>query len=267
MNKYGIIGLGWLGLELAKALKKDNLSVWGTTTSTKKLEMINGFGIEALYFEILENGCKGEIFDHLKQTTHLFLNIPPGLRKDSQTDYVKKLSNFLDLISENSIQHLIYVSSTSVFQDQKGIPEYTENSEPNASSKTANQLIKAENLILELQLPTVQLLRLGGLIGGERHPAKYLSGRKQVSNPEAPVNMIRREDVIQLSKRLFLYKKSGVFHGVFPDFPTRRVFYTQACKAMNLESPGFIDLEANLGKKISSLKTSNELNYNFNYQP
>lgn len=267
MNRYGIIGLGWLGLELCKALKVENLPTWGTTTSTEKLKTLSNEGLDVSYFELKENELKGSIVEQLQKTTHLFINIPPGLRKSSTTNYVQKLSRFLDLLAHASVQHLVFVSSTGVFLDAKDIPVYTEESRPNATSERAKQLIDAENLILNLHLPTVQLLRLGGLVGGERHPANYLSGRNDVGNPQAPVNMIRREDAVALSKSLLQSKKSGVFHGVYPNYPTRRFFYTQACKNMNLPIPNFNDLDSNVGKKISSLKTSNELNFNFDFQP
>ena len=267
MEKIGIIGLGWLGLELAKSFKNENKYVWGTTTSASKLDEVSKYGIDAIQFEIHESGYEGEISDYLNQTTHLFINIPPGLRKNQSSNFVKKLSLLLDLISNSSIKHLTYISSTSVFEDQLEIPVYTESSRPNGTSRTAQQLITAEDLVLQQKSPTVQVLRFGGLIGGERHPAKFLAGRKELQNPQAPVNLIRREDAVALSKKLLLNGPSGIFHGVYPNYPTRRVFYSNACKRMNLEIPCFNDLANNFGKKISSLKTSNKLNFSFKYQP
>lgn len=269
MNKYGIIGLGWLGKELAIQLQAIGCDVWGTSTHIEKVESLTHLGIQAHLFELQEENYKGNLFNQLKETTHLLVNIPPKLRRNKDTDFVSKLLQLISLITQFQIQHLIYVSTTSVFEDQVGIPEYTELSLPNSTSIVGKQLIEAENKILKLssKTRTIQVLRLGGLVGGERHPAKFLSGQTEVKSPQAPVNLISRVDAINLILALFEHKKSGIFHGVYPNYPTRRVFYSRAFNKMNLKEASFKDDDQNKGKKISSLKTSSELNFSFIKQP
>ncbi len=267
MNKYAIIGLGWLGLELAKQMQAEGKNVWGTSTTKEKVDTINKQGISATFFSIDNNQCYGSLDPFIKDTTHVFVNIPPGLRHDSEADYTNRIKNLIDLLPTKTVQHLVFVSSTSVFQNKKGIPEYTEKSLPNSTTKSGLQLLEAEILIEKSGFPKIQIIRMGGLIGKNRHPAKFLSGRQGVSSPQAPVNMITQEDAVNLSKCLLSYNKSGIYHGVYPNYPTRRVFYNDACKKLNLKGLGFNDYDENLGKKISSLKTVNELKFEFLKQP
>jgi 3-hydroxyisobutyrate dehydrogenase-like beta-hydroxyacid dehydrogenase len=47
MTKISILGCGWLGLPLAKAIVENGFSVKGSTTSTDKLTALENAGINS----------------------------------------------------------------------------------------------------------------------------------------------------------------------------------------------------------------------------
>ena len=46
MQKVSILGCGWLGIPLAKALLKKGLLVKGSTTTVEKISLLKSFGVE-----------------------------------------------------------------------------------------------------------------------------------------------------------------------------------------------------------------------------
>jgi hypothetical protein len=40
------------------------------------------------------------------------------------------------------------------------------------------------------------VLRFGGLIGEDRNPFKFIAGRENMDNPDAPINLIHQADCI-----------------------------------------------------------------------
>jgi NAD dependent epimerase/dehydratase family enzyme len=86
------------------------------------------------------------------------------------------------------------------------------------------------------------VVRFGGLIGEDRHPVKFLSGRKNVEQPDSPVNLIHQNDCIGILLTLIEKEIYGeVFNAVAPSHPTRKTYYTKrhfplVCRYLNLPS-------------------------------
>ena len=70
MNKIGIIGCGWLGLNLAKVLIKKKFEVIATKTSEKGILKLNKFKIKGIIFKIDNGKIIGEI-DFFKKIDQL----------------------------------------------------------------------------------------------------------------------------------------------------------------------------------------------------
>ncbi|MBT8238285.1 MAG: NAD(P)-binding domain-containing protein, partial [Croceitalea sp.] len=60
-NTIGIIGCGWLGKPLAKALLAENYKIKGSTTTKDKLKELEAEGINAHWIVLNENSIEGEI--------------------------------------------------------------------------------------------------------------------------------------------------------------------------------------------------------------
>ena len=86
----------------------------------------------------------------------------------------------------------------------------------------------------------VTILRLGGLYGGERHPAFYLSGKNSVPKPMAVINLVSQERVISAIE-LTVDKgiKGETFNIVDPEHPTRKKYYTEVCAQLGIPAPEF----------------------------
>lgn len=261
-----ILGCGWLGKPLAERLLKKGYSVNGSTTSEEKLEILKKKGIDPFYIELTEERTKGEIFSFLNGAEVLVIAIPPGLRKDPESDFVKKMKLFIIKIALSSVEKVIFISSTSVFKDDEAFTSYDEHSVPNGTSSSAVQLQNTEKLLQNNANFKTTVVRMGGLLGEKRYPAKFLAGRENVKNGNAPVNLIQQKDCIALLESVLEKDVFGdTFHGVFPSHPIKKEYYQEAAKKLGLELPVFDEVSASLGKRISSVKTQESLGLKFNH--
>ena len=113
------------------------------------------------------------------------------------------------------------------------------------------------------------ILRFGGLIGEDRHPIKFLAGRKNIENPNAPINLIHQEDcigiILEILRQTQNDKLNGneTFNAVTPFHPSRKEYYTQKAIDLNLALPEFNSESLTFGKTISSTKIETVLKYTF----
>ena len=66
MTQISILGCGWLGLPLAKALLENGFLVKGSTTSVGKLSVLENLGIQAFQIELSETKIQGEVDSFLE---------------------------------------------------------------------------------------------------------------------------------------------------------------------------------------------------------
>jgi len=170
-------------------------------------------------------------------------------------------------VEKSKVKHVVYVSSTSVFEDGESIPTYNENDIPNANSSAGQQLIEVEKLWQNSDKFKTTIVRFGGLVGEDRHPVNYLAGRENIQNPHAPVNLIEQIDAMRLLIRLVEKSIAGIFHGVYPDHPSREIYYSAAAKKRGLEPPIFDQATNSNGKKIDTKQTCLLLAFKFLHQP
>ncbi|MCB0463491.1 MAG: NAD(P)H-binding protein [Flavobacteriaceae bacterium] len=263
-KQISIIGCGWLGFPLAKNLVDKGYKVKGSSTSEEKLKTISDANIEAFHIQLNEDGIVGEYTDFLKGSETVIINIPPGLRKNPDKNHVVEIQHLVNAIETQTIKNVIYISSTSVFEDETHFPIITANSAPNATSLNGKQLITIENILKENTNFNTTIIRFGGLFDSQRHPAKYLAGRTNLSNPEAPVNLIHKEDCINI---ITLILRNNIWNETFnaahPNHPTKKGYYTNYCKQHQLDLPQFNTSEKSKGKIIESTKLEQLLNYSF----
>ena len=198
--KISILGCGWLGLPLAKSLLSKGHEIKGSTTSESKLDVLKNAGISPFQIQLESHQIIGTIEDFLKETNVLVIDIPPGLRREFSTSlemtFVNKVKTLIPFIEKSGIQKVVFVSSTSVYGDGFQIVEITEETQPNPDTESGKQLVIAETILQSNSYFKTTVIRFGGLLGDDRHPIKFLAGRTNVENPDAPVNMIQREDCI-----------------------------------------------------------------------
>ena len=265
LNKQiSIIGCGWLGFPLAKELLKKGFKIKGTTTSKDKLELLLHNKIKAFHLNITPEGITGNIQECLFKSDILVLNIPPGIRRNPNQDYISQIKNIIPYIEESQIKKVLFVSSTSVYADEESFPKITEKTYPNPNTESGKQLFEVENLLQSNTHFDTTILRFSGLFGDERHPAKQLSGKTQLKNADAPINLIHLKDAIQIIIEII---EQDVFNETFnastTPHPSKQVYYTSICESMNLQIPIYDLNQKSKGKIILSNKLEQVLNYTF----
>lgn len=263
-KKISIIGCGWLGLPLARRLVKDGHEVKGSTTSEEKIEGLEISGIEAYYVELTEAGVKGDLKACLSGSGILVLNVPPGLRRDPEKDFVKQMSFVIPYVEKSSIHQIVLISSTSVFADAASFPQVTEATIPNPDTKAGKQLLAVEQLFCDNDRFETTVLRFSGLFGDTRHPAKYLSGKTNLENPDAPVNLIHLEDCIGIITSIIEKEVwNECFNASAQPHPSKKEYYRSVCEAMGWPLPKFKTDTVSKGKAVSSDKLIRVLDYGF----
>lgn len=230
-NTISILGCGWLGFPLAKELLKSGFSVKGSTTSAQKLILLQENNIHGFLITLDEAKVGGDIAAFL-QSDILIIDIPPKLRVNLSENFVRKIELLIPFIEKSTIKKVLFVSSTSVFADHQGLVD--ENSLPEPDSESGRQLLESEKLLQQSSRFKTTVLRFGGLIGADRHPAYFLSGR-QVAFPNAPINLIHLEDCIGIVKHILLHRLWGkTIHGVSPFHPSKELYYTEIVQQLGL---------------------------------
>jgi nucleoside-diphosphate-sugar epimerase len=264
MNKtIAIAGLGWLGQPLAYRLETLGYAVKGSVTSIEKATKLQKSGFDVYPVETSESGVEGEIKTLLNKTDCLILMIPPGLRRNTGADYVLKMTHLFEAIKESSVSKIILVSSTSVYDDSQG--KVTEKDEPKPQTIAGKQLRQVEELFFNSEELQTTIVRFGGLIGGSRQPAKYLAGRKDLADGNAPVNLIHRDDCIHILIKILKQDAFGkVFNAVNPNHPKKSDYYIQKTKELGLEPPTFAETDLNeTFKQVDSENLKSILDYSF----
>ena len=270
--KVSILGCGWLGFPLAKKLIDNGFEVKGSTTSENKLAVLKSNKIAPYLLELSETKISECISDFLYNSDILIIDIPPGLRKitevTSEKTFVNKIKNLIPFIEKSTIKKVIFISSTSVYADTATISTVTEESVLHPDTESGKQLVEVENLLRNNYNFQTTIIRFGGLIGEDRNIVKMLTGKTNVANPEAPINLIHQEDCIwiicEILKQVQLDKVwNETFNAVAPIHPTRKKYYTEKAKQFHLTAPLFNENETNFGKIVSSEKLETILDYRF----
>ena len=263
MNKtVAIAGMGWLGMPLAQHLKTLGFNIKGSVTKLDKATTLQKSGFDVYPVTISEDGIHGSVDAFLNNVTYLVVMIPPGLRRNTGSDYVLKMSHFLTEVEKSSVTHCIFISSTSVYGNAQGI--VTEKDLPQPENEAGRQLFQAEQLFFTSACQT-SIVRFGGLFGGNREPTRYLAGRENLSGAKAPVNLIHRKDCIQIISEIIKQQAFGhIFNAVHPDHPNKIEYYTKKAAALGLKTPHFAQPSAaEIFKQVDSVNVKALLDYTF----
>jgi nucleoside-diphosphate-sugar epimerase len=267
MKQISILGCGWLGLPLAKSLLQKGYLISGSTTSENKIPMLHNTGITPFLICLSEDKLEGEMDSFLKNSEILIIDIPPKLRGNATEHFVKKIQNLIPYIENSLVKKVLFVSSTSVYADEN--VTITEESIPNPDTESGKQLLEAEVLLHSNKNFQTTVIRFGGLIGADRHPIQFLSGKTHIENPEAPINLIQLDDCIGIIEKIIPQARNEhfnwneTFNAVAPFHPSRKEYYTQKAIELNLPLPHFNESKPSIGKIISSEKVEHILGYTF----
>ncbi|BDB56162.1 SDR family oxidoreductase [Flavobacterium ammonificans] len=262
MTQISILGCGWLGLPLAKALLKKGFLAKGSTTSIEKISVLESAGIAPFIIRLEEEKISDSITDFLADSQILIVDIPPKLRGNSNENFVAKIATLIPFIENSTIEKVLFVSSTSVYGEDNEL--VTDETPLNPDSEGGRQLAIVESLLQKNSCFETTILRFGGLIGEDRNPVRFLSGRENIENPDSPINLIHQDDCIGIIKKIIeLDSWNKTFNAVAPFHPTRKEYYTQKAADLNLALPKFVPSNTMAGKTILSDTLKNSLQYSF----
>ena len=264
MKQISILGCGWLGLPLAEALMEKGFLVKGSTTSNDKLSVIENLGIQPFWIVLESNNVSGAVETFLQGSETLIIDIPPKLRGNSKEDFIGKIAALIPFIEKSAIENVLFVSSTSVYGDTSAALSVTEETKTCPETESGRQLVAVEQLLQTNIHFKTTILRFGGLIGEDRHPIRFLAGRKNLENPKAPINLIHQTDCIGIIMTILRQNSwNETFNAVTPYHPSRKEYYTQKAKDLNLVPPTFNYENPILGKTILNTKVETILGYTF----
>lgn len=259
-----IVGLGWLGLPLAKALLTKGHRVNGSVSSTEKANNIDAEGIQLSVIKLGKDKIEFSDPDFFN-TDVLFINIPPQRIPDIETIYPVQVQQLLPFIHQYKIDKVIFISSTSVYPENNGTLTELNRLTPEKGSGLA--CLNAENSLLTDQHFQTTVIRFGGLIGADRNPHRFM--KRGVKNGPAtkPVNLIHLDDCIGIVRHTIQHEIWGeIINGTCPLHPTREEFYNEAAKIAGVEPPLFDKDTSFKFKLVSSEKLTSKLGYTFKYQ-
>ncbi|TDQ17423.1 nucleoside-diphosphate-sugar epimerase [Algoriphagus boseongensis] len=236
MTRISIIGFGWLGKPLGKYLKSKGYQVLGSTTSPEKKRTLESEELETIQFS-LNPHPEGVGFNKLFQSEILVVNIPPRTRSGNGLFHLEQLKYLRILIDQSPIQKVIFVSSTGIYPEMVSAKEYGEDF-PITLENTGNEILfKAEQMMEAEKKFDLTVVRFGGLMGEERIPGKYFSGKENVAG-HTRVNFIHKDDAVRMIA--WIIEKglwNQTFNGVAPIHPLRREIYEKNARELGIAPP------------------------------
>jgi nucleoside-diphosphate-sugar epimerase len=263
MKTISILGCGWLGLPLAAHLLKEGFAIKGSVSRSERMELLKQKGISPWHIQISDTAITGENLSGFLASETLVINFPPARREDIVEYHTAQIKQLIDVINSSSIKQVLFISSTSVYPELNRTITEADSFEPTKGSGKA--LVAVENLLQSQTGFNTTILRLAGLIGYDRQPGRFLSGKKNIENGNGPVNVIHQDDCILIIAEII---RQGVWGGIYNAcadlHPSRQEFYTRAAEKIGIPLPEFIPNNNNF-KIVNADKIKSRLNYSFKY--
>ena len=237
--EISILGCGWLGKPLARALVAGGHRVKGSSRSARTREELNESGVEAYPLDLTPT-LSGDGLSDFFQSELLILTVPPGRRRERVVDfYATAIGEVPRAARSGAVRHIIYTSSTGVYGEATG--RVTETTPPAPSRDSSRAVLVAEELLRQASDIDSTILRLAGLAGPDRQPGRWLAGKRDLSNGDAPVNLVHRDDVIAAILAVIEQEAWGKTYNVCAaGHPTRAEYYRQAAIDLELDPPTFL---------------------------
>ncbi len=252
----GILGAGWLGLPLARALLAAGKQVAVTVSSAEKAARLQGEGIHAHPLTIsadMPAADKKEQWPIPCET--LVICVPPS----KTDDYPQAVAKACQLAKAHGTRRVLFVSATSVWGAGQA-----EGEQPKPRHARGERMLAAEQAVQAAGFECVMIVRPSGLYGPDRHPGRFLAGKTLEGGAQA-VNLVHLDDVVAACLLLLERGKDGDAYNLSaPVHPRREQFYPFAARQLGLPAPVFIE-PAGAFLPIDGLRICEQLGFNYRW--
>ncbi|MFT6984182.1 MAG: nucleoside-diphosphate-sugar epimerase [Crocinitomicaceae bacterium] len=256
--KITIIGCGWLGIQVGEYLSKQGHSIYGSYRSEAQKEKISKTSINGFNLDLDPNSqISTEITDN---TDLLILPLPPIKREDPNY-YATVLGNCVLQFPKTT--NVIFTSSIGVYPSKEVVFTEAYSFEDDGNSVVRNAEIELQKH-LENRLT---ILRLGGLIGPNRHPIKSMQGKSISNDGKATVNLIHSEDISRAINSILVKNDFGkCYNLVFPLEISKNIYYPSMVEKYNLNKIIF-GAEKSVNRRVDGQLICKNGNFNYLKNP
>lgn len=253
MFDISILGGGWIGVPLAEKLASMAYSLQISQSSQTKT--IQNPAIKLIQWRA-EVNMPEPTWESILHAKTIIWTIPPRRKINGDHFYLDVLRDFVRILNQKKYQQVIFLSSTSVYKAENSLVN-------EESALEGNLMSQAEDILQRIQNPLL-ILRLGGLMGGERYVAKYYAGKK-VPAANHPVNYVHRTDVLEIISQCISSQLTGTYNVVAPQHPIKSELVKLECDRRGLELPLEYLEDKEATKVVSSDKLIQAIPYSFQY--
>jgi nucleoside-diphosphate-sugar epimerase len=263
MRTISVIGLGWIGAPLAHLLK-GTFEVKGSTTTEEKRSKLLSEGIDAIRFS-LNPHPEGQGFNGLFQSDIVVINIPPRTRSGDGLFHLEQIKYLKSLLDNAGVKKVIFVSSTGVYPNENQEGEYEEDFPITLANTNHDTIFKAEQMLRDNRRYELTIVRFGGLLGDDRIPLRYFTGKDNVAG-HTRVNFIHRNDAVRMlawivAKDLW----NETFNGVAPVHPLRRELYEKISRESGMAPPASYQSEPEGNDRLISSRKIEATGFKFEF--
>ncbi|WGV99301.1 NAD(P)H-binding protein [Vibrio sp. YMD68] len=254
MKTITIIGAGWLGTPLATTLLSKHHRVFASNTTSDKAQQLSALGIQGFICDLRSPHQLTE--NLLEQQPDVLIGcFPPGFRRGLSNEYQLMWQTVVEAAKQANVKKIIMISSTAVYpsidknqpaphlmtepmscydlvqthydlaQTQSNETDKSRSSK-NGFSENAIVMLQAEQHVIDSGIEFV-IARLSGLVGPNRHPARFVSKLKQVSRL-APANILHLDDAIGSLEFAISNISNQAINVTTPDIMYKDTFYQKA---------------------------------------
>lgn len=254
-KKVSIYGGGWVGAPLAFKLALADFDV--LVSASQVHAQAKHPHIQVVDFRASEETSQSD-WDQMNQSAIQIWSIPPRRKKNSEAYYLQIVQDWVSGLDPQKVEKIIFLSSTSVYANVSAIVDET------AEINPSTLMAQAEAIVSASPINTI-ILRLGGLMGGDRFVAKYFSGKRN-DGANCPVNYVHKDDVVNLIALTCEKIQSGIYNIVAPEHPTKQDVGMNDCEKRGMNAGYWDSSQPCLGGKIvSGDKIVEELTYDFKW--
>ncbi len=249
-KRISILGTGWLGQPLAQQLKQQSFELKLATRSNERLAQLAQFSANNYQVDL----------DSLKNNKNITSFLEADILIINVTHKIKQnFEQLIEHIEQSPIKYVLFISSTSVYQNTQSIVTEAEEFEDKN-----NVLLQIEHLFNASTHFKTSYIRFAGLVDARRHPGRFFKSGKIVPQAEAPINLIHLDDCLGVINAIIEQSAWGeVFNACSTTHPTKRLFYTYARSLLSDSPPEFSDNDTLSYKIVSNEKIQQQLNYQF----